>query len=82
MPVQSLLFHAPVRARGRFGPGASGHLGALRTGVGACRRCRGYRVAFPAEVAGVWEVEGRRPGAERAELEVVPPPAGGVLQLQ
>ena len=59
-PVQSLLFRAPVRARGRFWPGARGHLGALRAPGGACRRCGGHRVAFPAEVAGLWEVGGRR----------------------
>ena len=81
-PVQSLLFCAPVRARGRFGPGARSHLGALRAPVGACWRCRGHRVAFPAEVAGVWEVGGRRPGAEMAEPEVVPPLLEGVPNLQ
>ena len=56
-PVQSLLFRASVRARDRFGPGACGNLGALRAPVGARRRCGGYRIAFPAKVAGVWEVE-------------------------
>ena len=80
-PVQSLLLRAPVRARGRFGPGARGHLGALRAPVGACRRCGGHRVAFPSEVAGVWEVGGRQPRAETAESEVVPPLSEGVPDL-
>ena len=81
-PVQSLLLRAPVRARGRLGPGARGHLGALRAPVGARRRCGGHRVAFPAEVAGVREVGGRQRGAETAEPEVVPPLAEGVPDLQ
>ena len=81
-PVQSLLFRAPVRARGRFWPGARGHLEALRAPVGARQRFGGYRVAFPAEVAGVWEVGGRRPRAETAEPDVVPPLAEGVPELQ
>ena len=81
-PVQSLLLRAPVRARGRFEPGAHGHLGALRAPVGARRRCGGHRVAFPAEVAGVWEVGGRRPRAEMAEPEAVPPLSEGVPDLQ
>ena len=58
-PVQGLLLRAPARARGRFGQGARGHLGAPRAPVGACRHCGGHRVAFPAESAGVWEVGGR-----------------------
>ena len=37
---------------------------------------------FPAEVAGVWEVGGRRPGAETVEPEVVSPLAEGVPELQ
>ena len=81
-PVQSLLFRAPVRARGRFWPGARGHLGALRAPGGACRRCGGHRVAFPAEVAGLWEVGGRRSRAETAEPEVVRPLWEGVPDLQ
>ena len=81
-PVQSLLFRAPVRARGRFGPGARGHLGALRAPVGARRRCGGHGVESPAEVAIEWEVGGRRPGAETAEPEVVSPLAEGVPELQ
>ena len=80
--VQSLLFRAHVRARRRFGPGARGNLCALRAPVGARRRCGGYPVAFPAEVAGVWEVGGRRQGAEMAEPEVLPPRAKGVPELQ
>ena len=58
-PVQRLPFLAPARARGWFGPGARGHLGALRAPVGAQRRGRGNRVAFSAEMAAVWEVGGR-----------------------
>ena len=81
-PVQSLLLRAPVRARGRFGPGARGHLGALRAPVGTCRRCGGHRVAFPAEMAGVWEVGGPRPRAEMAEPEVAPPLSEGFPDLQ
>ena len=81
-PVQSLLLRAPVQARGGLGPGARGHLGALRAPVGACRLRGGHRVAFPTEVAGAWEVGGRRPGAEIAEPEVVPPPSQGVPDLQ
>ena len=75
--LQSLLLRAFAQARGRFGPGARGHLGAPRAFVGANQRCGGYRVAFPAEVAGVWEVGRWRPGAETAEPEVVPPLAKG-----
>ena len=81
-PVQSLLFRAPVRARGRFRPGARGHLGALRAPVGARWRVGGYRVACPAEVADVWEVRWRQPGAETAEAEVVPTLADRVPKLQ
>ena len=80
-PVQGLLFRASAWARGWFGPGACSHLGAPRAPVGAHRCCGGYRVAFSAEVAGVWEVGGRQPGAETAEPEVVPPLAKGILEL-
>ena len=81
-PVQGLLLCAPARGRGRFRPGARGHLGAPRAPVGACRRCRGHRVAFPAKSAGVWEVVGRRPRVEIAEPEVVPPLSEEVPDLQ
>ena len=81
-PVQSLLFQASVRARGRFQPGARGHLGALRAPVGARQCCAGYRLSFPAELAGLWEVKGRRSGAKTAEPEVVPQLAKGFLDLQ
>ena len=80
-PVQCLLFHAPTRAHGWFGPGARGHLGAPRESVGAHRRGGGHRVAHPAEVAAVREVGGRGPGAETAELKVAPPLPKGVLEL-
>ena len=80
-PVQSLLFRAPARARGSFGPGARGHRGALRASVGAHQRGGGHRVAFRAEVAGVWELGGRQPGAETAEPEVVPALAKGGPEL-
>ena len=43
--------------------------------------CGGHRVSFPAEVAGVCEVGGRRPRAEMAEPEVVPPLSEGVPDL-
>ena len=79
--VQSLLFRASARARGWFGPGACGHLEALRAPVGARRCCGGARFEVPAEVAGVREVGVRRPGAETAEPEVVPPLARGVSEL-
>ena len=81
-PVQGLLFCAPARARGRFGPGARGHLRAPRAPVGACRRCGGQCVAFPTEPAGVWELGGRRTRVEMAEPEVVPPLSEGVPDLQ
>ena len=80
--VQSLFFRAPVRAHGTFGPGVRGHLGALRAPDGARWRCGGHRVAFPAEVAGVWEVGERRPGAETADPESSDPLAEGVPELQ
>ena len=81
-PVQGLLLRAHLRARGRFGPGARGHLGALRAPVGSCQRCGGHGVAFPAESAGVWEVGGWQPRAETAEPEVVSPLSEGVPDLQ
>ena len=80
-PVQRPLFSAPARARGWFGPGAGGHLGASRASVGADRHGGGHRVAFPAEVAGVWKVGGWQPGAEMAEPEVVAPLAKGFPEL-
>ena len=81
-PVQGLLLRPPARARRRFGPGARGHLGAPRAPVGAGQRCRGHRVGFPAESAGVWEVGGRLPRVEMAEPEVVPPRSEGVPDHQ
>ena len=81
-PVQGLLLCAPARARGRFGPGARGHLGTPRAPVGGCRRCGGHRVTFPAESAGLWEVGGRRPRVEMAEPEVIPFLSEGVPDLQ
>ena len=39
-------------------------------------------MAFSTEVAGVWEVGGRQPGAETAGPEVVPPLTEGVPELQ
>ena len=80
-PVQRLLFRAPARARGWFRPGARGHLGALRASVGAHRRGGGHCLGLPAEVAGLWVVGGRGPGAQTAEPEVVPPVAKGVSEL-
>ena len=65
-----------VRAR------ASGHLGARHAPVCARTRFGGHRVRFPAELAGVWEVGGRRPRVEMAEPEVVPPLSEGVPDLQ
>ena len=80
--LQRLVLHATARARGWLGPGACGHLGALREPVGAHRCGGGYRVAVPAEVAAVWEVGGRVPGIEAAEAEIVPPLAKKALELQ
>ena len=57
--VQCLLFRAPARVRGRFGPGARGHLAAVRARVGARRYGGGHSVALSAELAGVREVGGR-----------------------
>ena len=79
--LQSLLFRASARARGWFRPGARGHLGAPPAPVSAHQCWGGYRVALPAEVAGVWEVGGWQPGAEMAEPEVVPPLAKAVPEL-
>ena len=79
--LQRLLLRAPVRALGWLGAGARGHLGVLRASVGARRCCGGYRVALPAEVAGVWEVGGLGPGIEAAEPEIVPPLAKGASEL-
>ena len=81
-PLQRLLLRAPARARRWLGPGARGHLGALRAPVGARQRGAGYRVAFPAEVAGVREVVGRVAGVKAAEREVVPPLAEGAPEFQ
>ena len=58
-PVQCLLFRAPARAGRWLGPGARGHLGALRVPVGALWRGKGHRSTVPAEVAGLLEVGGR-----------------------
>ena len=65
-PLQRPFLRAPARARGGLGSGACGHLKALRAPVGARRRGRGYRVALPAEEAGVWEVGGRGRGVVAA----------------
>ena len=81
-PLQCLFLRAPARARGCLGSGARGHLGALRAPVSARRRGRGYRVAFPAEVAGVRDVEGWGRGVEAAEPGVVPPLAEGAPEFQ
>ena len=49
---------------------------------GARWRGGGYRVAFPAELAGVREVGGRGPGVKAAEPEVVPRLAEGAPELE
>ena len=81
-PLQRLLFCPPVQARGRLGPGARGHLGALRAPVGARRCGGGHRITLPAELAGVWEVGGRGAGVKGEEQEIVRLLAKNVPELQ
>ena len=81
-PLQCLLLRAPARARGWLGQRARGHLGALRAPVGARWCGGGYSVAFPAEVAGVREVGGPKPGVQAAEPEVIPTLSEGAPELQ
>ena len=81
-PVQSLLFRAPVRARGRFGPGARGHpehCAHLLAPVGVSMDTV-LHAPQRWQVCGRWG--GQQPGAETAEPEVVPPLAEGVPELQ
>ena len=71
-----------AQASGWLGQGACGHLGALHAPVGARRCSGGHRITRPAEVAGVSEVEGRGPGVEAAEPEIVPLLVEGASELQ
>ena len=79
---QCRLLRALMRARGRLCPGAWDHLGALRAPVGACRHGGGHRVMHAAEVAGVREVGGRRPGVGSVEPAIIPALTEGVPELQ